>query len=299
MPGNPLQNMFGEDYTRLSPEFLATMEAKYGLDQPIVTQYLKYLLSLTNLDFGYSVHFDLHVTELIAKRLGWTIMLVIPSVFIGGLISLVLGTTVGLKRGGKLDKLLTGTSVFVYTLPTFLLAMLAVAFFSYYLHLFPLGHLSSGNTTGFVYLLDVMWHLALPVAVLAVLEVSSKFIVVRNLVTQISGEEFILVAKSKGLSDRKIAIKHVLKNVYPSFISMIALDIGFVVAGATLIEIVFSINGMGSLLYEAILARDYPVIQGVFIIMALFVLISNFIADILYGIVDPRIGDSHDAGVNL
>jgi peptide/nickel transport system permease protein len=123
--------------------------------------------------------------------------------------------------------------------------------------------------------------------------------VVRNLVTQIIGEEFIVVARSKGLSDREIALKHVMKNVYPSFISMIALDIGFIVTGATLIEIVFSINGMGSLLYEAILARDYPVIQGVFIIMTLFVLVSNFVADILYGVVDPRIGDAKDTGVNL
>jgi peptide/nickel transport system permease protein len=299
MPGDPIQNIFGEDYTRLKPEFINELKAKYGLDQPLTNQYFNYLTSLTTLDFGYSVHFDLRVTDLIAKRLFWTALLVIPSILIGGLLALVLGTVVGFKKDGKLDKLLTGSSIFFYTLPSFLIAMLAITVFGFHLGWFPLGHLASGSTTGLLYYFDVGWHLFLPIAVLVIIEVTSKFMVVRNLVTQIIGEDFITTARAKGLNDREIALKHVMKNVYPSFISMIALDLGFLVAGATLIEIVFSINGMGSLLYEAILARDYPVIQGVFIIMTLFVLVSNFIADLLYGVVDPRIGDAKDAGVNL
>lgn len=298
MPGDPLENQFGEDYARLDPEFLEMMKEKYGLDDSLATQYVDYLGTVISFDFGYSIHYDKAVSELIEKRLFWTVLIVFPSVLIGAFSALYLGSLVGYRNGGKLDHLLTSSAILFYTLPSFLVAMMAVTIFSYHLDWFPLGHLTSGTTSGILYVFDVIWHLFLPVVALALMEFSYKFTVIKNSVTQIMDENFILVARAKGLSDHEIVSKHVMRNVYPQFISMIALDLGFVITGDLVIEIVFSINGMGTLLYNSILARDYPVIQGVFIVLTIVVLTANFIADILYGVLDPRIGDAKDIGVN-
>jgi peptide/nickel transport system permease protein len=298
MPGDPLENQFGEDYARLDPAFLEMLKEKYGLDDSLITQYIDYLGTVVSFDFGYSIHYDREVSQLIEKRLFWTTLIVFPSVLIGAFSALYLGSLVGYKSGGKLDHFLTCSTVFFYTLPSFLIAMMAVSIFSYHLDWFPLGHLTSGTTEGVLYVFDVIWHLFLPVVALALMEFSYKFAVIKNSVTQIMDENFILVARAKGLSDHEIVSKHVMRNVYPQFISMLALDLGFVITGDLVIEIVFSINGMGTLLYNSILARDYPVIQGVFIVLTIVVLMANFIADILYGILDPRIGDAKDIGVN-
>jgi peptide/nickel transport system permease protein len=298
MPGDPLENQFGEDYARLDPEFLDMLKEKYGLDSSLTEQFVDYLGTVITFDFGFSIHYDKDVTELIEKRLFWTTLIVVPSVLIGGFSALYLGSLVGYKNGGKLDRLLTSSTVFFYTLPSFLIAMMAVTIFSYHLDWFPLGHLTSGTTEGALYVFDVMWHLFLPITALALMEFAYKFVVIKNSVTQIMDENFILVARAKGLSDKEIVSKHVMRNIYPQFISMIALDLGFVITGDLVIEIVFSINGMGTLLYNSILARDYPVIQGVFIVLTIMVLLANFIADVLYGVLDPRIGDAKDIGVN-
>lgn len=296
MPGDPLRNQFGEDYTRMDPVFIEAQRAKYGLDKPLLDQYIAYLSSVARLDLGYSIHQSMSVLDIIEKRLFWTMVITIPAIILGGLLALYLGTLTGLRRGRWFDKVVTGGSMLVYSIPTFFIAMMAVTIFSFYLGWFPLGQIYSGTTEGGAYMLDVAWHLFLPISVLALAGATNKYLVIRNSVTQILDENFIFVARAKGLSDGEIARKHVIRNVLPQFISMMALSFGFIVTGAMLIEIVFSIKGMGSLLYDAISMRDYPVIQGIFVILMVFVLVSNFAADILYGITDPRIRDAKVGG---
>jgi peptide/nickel transport system permease protein len=161
-----------------------------------------------------------------------------------------------------------------------------------------LGHLRSGAHTGWLNLLDIAYHLFLPTTVLALLIGSSMFLVLRNSVIQINNEYFIFVARSKGLSERRIATRHVMRNIMPVFLSLLALNLGFVVGGTLLIEIVFNIQGMGSLLYEAVKMQDYPVVQAVFIILTTVILGMNLVAEVLYGLADPRVGDSLERGVN-
>jgi peptide/nickel transport system permease protein len=296
MPGDPMIHLLGEDAARADKQMLDELRASYGLDRPLHEQYLEYMLGAGHLDFGYSIHKNLKVTDLLSDRLFWTLVLVFPSVVIGGLAALLFGSVAGFRHGGKIDRLLTGTSVLLYTWPSFLFAMIIVSIFSFRLGWFPLGNISSGNTEGLAFLLDVGWHMFLPVAILSIFEAAYIFLVVRNSITQIMGEYFIFVARSKGLPDRAIELRHALRNVLPQFISIMALNFGFMVSGALIIEIVFSLNGMGTLIYDAVLSRDYPVLQGAFVFLTIFVLAANFLADVLYGIADPRIGDSGDAG---
>ncbi|AAM05870.1 ABC transporter permease [Methanosarcina acetivorans] len=296
MLGDPMINLLGDEAVRIDRQMLDELRAQYGLDRPIQEQYIEYMLGAGRLDFGYSIHKNLKVTDLISDRLFWTLVLVFPSVVIGGLLALVLGAIAGFRYGSKIDRLLTGTSIFMYTCPSFLFAMVVVTIFSFHLGWFPLGSISSGKTQGFAYLLDVGWHLFLPITILAVFEAAYIFLVIRNSITQIIDEYFIFVAKAKGLPARTIELRHVMRNVLPQFISIMALNFGFMVSGALIIEIVFSLNGMGTLIYDAVMSRDYPVLQGAFVFLTIFVLAANFLADVLYGLADPRISDASRGG---
>lgn len=290
MPGDPIVNLLGEDARHNDPVLMAHLRAEYGLDKPLDIQYIGYLRSLAKMDFGFSINKNLSVLELMTDRLFWTLLLVFPSVVIGSFLALLFGSLAGFKRKSHTDYVLTASALLLYTTPSFLLAMLLLSLFAFHLGLFPLGNLASGGRAGLDYTLDVAWHLFLPVSALSMMGASYKFLVVRNSVTQISDELFIVAARAKGVSEPWILIRHVIRNVLPPFISMVALSLGFMVSGSLVVEIVFSLNGMGTLIYDAVLSRDYPVMQGCFLVLTVFVLAANFAADMLYAIADPRIG---------
>lgn len=290
MPGDPIVNLLGEEALHNDPRMKELLRAEHGLDKPLHIQYLNYLRSLAGIDLGYSIHKNLSVVELITDSLGWTLLLVFPSVIIGSTLALLFGSLSGFKSKSLADFLLTAGALLFYTCPPFLLAMLLLSTFSFHLGLFPLGNLTTGGKVGIDYALDVAWHLFLPVAALSLLGASYKFLVVRNSVTQILDEQFIVAARAKGLKETHILTRHVIRNVLPPFISMVAISLGFMVSGALIVEIVFSLNGMGTLIYDAVVARDYPVMQGCFLVLTVCVLAANFAADMLYAIADPRIG---------
>lgn len=290
-------NLFGEDALHANPALMADLESKYGFDQPLWRQYLDYLSSLLHLDLGYSIDKQVPVSSLIASNMASTLMLLLPALAISASASLITGSWCGLHRGGRADKALTPLTMVTYCMPVFLLAMVALTIFSFYLGWFPLGHQSSGGQRGLAAALDTMYHLALPILVLALVGMVGKHLVVRNLVAQVSDEDFVLVARSKGYDERTISWRHISRNVLPPFIAMVALNVGFLVEGAVIIEIIFSLNGMGSLLYTAVMQRDYPVIQGCFLVLTFTVLLSSLIADMLYGWFDPRIRDSAEREV--
>lgn len=297
MPGDPVSNLFGESVTNLDPLVRGSLESRYGLDRPIWDQYLIFLSSIFSFDFGYSISLGLEVNYLIRSRLLWSVVMLLPAIAIGAAVSLLMAIKCGMNRGGVADRVLTFLAILMHMVPGFLVAMIFVRIFSFQLGWFPLGHVRSGEYSGLTDILDIAYHLLLPVAVLSLLVGSSKFLVLRNSVTQINEDYFILVARSKGLKEGRIAWMHVARNIMPVFLSMLAMNLGFIVSGALLIEIVFSIQGMGTLLYDAIRMQDYPVIQAVFIILTFMVLATNLLAEILYGIADPRVGDSSERRV--
>lgn len=289
MPGDPVLNLLGEKASLNDPEIIASYRAEYGLDKPIYIQYYSYLVSISKGSLGYSINKSISVMDLISYRLFCTMILIFPSVIIGSLLALIVGSMTALKSNSPWDLSVTALSLFLYTCPPFLLSMLLISIFSYHLGFFPLGNLTSGGKHGVAYLMDVVWHLILPMLILTLMASGYKFLVVRNTTIQMLDEQFVLTAKAKGLMDKSILIKHVLRNVLPPFISMVALSFGFMVSGALIVETVFSLDGMGTLIYDAVLSRDYPVMQGAFLVLTTSVLIANFVADILYGIADPRI----------
>jgi peptide/nickel transport system permease protein len=179
--------------------------------------------------------------------------------------------------------------LFVYSMPHYWLAMLFVLVFAFHLDLFPLSGICSAGSQGFQRLVDILVHMALPVSVLTSLNVSYNYLIMRGSVVQIMGEGFVLTARAKGLMERDVLFRHVLRNAMLPLVTVIALDFGFMVSGALLVEIVFSWGGMGTLVYDAVMARDYPLLHGSFLVIACCVLAANFIADVLYVVLDPRL----------
>ncbi|OPY50294.1 MAG: dipeptide transporter permease DppB [Methanosaeta sp. PtaU1.Bin060] len=296
MPGDPIRRLLGENAFLADKQFLAELYAEYGLDKPLHVQYVNYLSSLASFDFGYSISLNQKVSELIADRMFWTAVLVMPSIILAALLGLALGSIAGYMRGKPIDSILTSINLFLYTCPSFLMAMTVITVFSFHLGWFPLGHATSGTQTGIFYLLDVAWHLFLPIMILSISGAVYKFLIIRNSIVEVMDEYFIFVARAKGLSDSRVAFVHVMRNILPQFISILALNFGFMVSGALIIETVFSLNGMGTMIYEAVSSRDYPVLQGAFLVLTISVLVANFLAEILYGIADPRIGDTEHSG---
>jgi len=299
MPGDPVENILGEASIGLTEEAREVLLAKYKLNEPIWDQYIAFLTSIFTLDFGYSITRSMPVDRLIMNRLPWTIILTLPPIIFGSILAIFTSIKCGMSQGSKLDRLLSGISIYFETIPGFLFAMVMILIFSFQLGIFPLGHLRSGEYTGIGNIMDIIYHLTLPIITLTISIFLGKFLILRNNVIQMSHENYIFVARSKGLSEKYIERKHIMRNTMPVFLSMLIMNIGFMISGALMIEIVFSFQGMGTLLQSAITAQDYPVIQGVFIILVGWVLFTNLFAEFIYGIADPRIGDSIDKRSNL
>lgn len=291
MPGNPVLMNLGQDAVALSGEDFAQLEKQYGLDKPLALQYFDYLRSLSDGRLGFSYHHRRIVEELIGEHLSWTLVMLVPAVLISAALAVAAGCFAGWRAGSGQDMILTLGALLVYAMPQFLLAMLFLAFFGFKLGVFPLGGLHSGAADTFLEeLLDILRHLALPVAVLALSYTPAKFLIVRNSVAAARNQGYVLYARARGMGQGKILFVHVLKNACLPFVAMTALNFGFIVSGALLVEIVFSINGMGSLIYEAAAYRDYPVLQGCFLVLTVFVVAANALADVIISILDPRTG---------
>jgi len=289
MPGDPFVSLLGEEVYYRSPELVAELKAQFGLDRPLPEQYISYLQNLVQGNLGYSFHYSQPVWSVIAYKIKWTFVLLIPSVILGAIVGIVLGSVAGWRHGRGMDTAVTSLFLFIYSMPHYWLAMIFVLIFAFYLGLFPLSGITGGGLAGAEKLKDVLWHMALPTFVLTLFGASYNYFIMRGSVLQVLGEGFVLTARAKGLSEKDVLFRHVLRNAMLPLVTVIALDFGFMVSGALLVEIVFSWGGMGTLVYDAVLARDYPLLHGSFLIIAFCVLAANFMADVLYAVIDPRI----------
>jgi peptide/nickel transport system permease protein len=292
MPGDPVMNILGQDMIEMSKEDIEEAYIHFGLHEPELRQYLIYLKNTVRFDFGRSFSTSKKVSEMIAVSLRGTLLLLLPGIILSSLLALSLGAFLGYREGTVREKIITVGALFIYGMPAFLLSMLAIYFFSYRLGWFPIGHLATGGKEGFARILDMMWHLTLPVFTVAVFGCVGKMMVVKASVTQILDEMFIFAARARGLGGRKVLFRHVVPAVLPPFVSMTALSFGFMVSGSLITEMVFSLRGMGTLLRQALLQHDYMVMQAALLVLTLCVLAFNIIADVLYGLIDPRVEDS-------
>lgn len=295
MPGDPLMHILGDEqyFTLFNqfPEQLEEVRQQYSLDGNILEQFVRYLKQVVTLQFGHSYINGESVVTTVLFRMRWTITLSLCAIVISALVGGALGVLAGYHKGGRLDTGLTAVFLFLETIPANCLALILLVVFSYKLRWFPVGGMVSGGLTGFSRILSMLHHMVLPVLVLSLFRTSSNFLLMKSYVSQIREEDYITVAVAKGISKTHVLFRHVLRNVLVPFVTTICLQIGHILSGSMLIEVVFSWKGMGTLIYDAVNNRDYPTVQMCLLLIAVCVVIFNFIADMLCVYIDPRIQD--------
>jgi len=289
--GDPFSMIIEAD-PRIPKEAIERLRARFGLDQPLHIQYINFIISMFQGEFGHSVYYRRPVFDVIMERLPWTIFLLATSITLSTIGAVVLGAYTAWKRGTRFDLVATNTSLFVRAMPHFWLGMVLLLTFGFYLPLFPLyGAMSAGKTYSniFDFVVDVLWHATLPLTTLVVRQIGMYMLYMRSATLEVLGEDFITTAKAKGLSDKTVLFRHALRNSLLPMVTVTALRFGFMVNGAILTETVFSYPGTGRLIFEAITNDDYFLLQGAFFITSICVLVANLIADIIYGFLDPRV----------
>jgi peptide/nickel transport system permease protein len=283
MPGDPLANLLGEEFT-LSEAAVQELRSELGLDKPLTVQFFQYWKDVLHLDFGYSYHFNQRVISLILSRIKWTLALLVPSIFLGAILGTFLGALSGWRRNTFPNKFMTWLFLAVYSSPPYFIGIIFLYIFSFKWGIFPFKGFYATGTAG-----DILQHLFLPILILSAFTASRNYMIMRGSVISEKEKLYVLYARAKGLLGNAILFRHVFKNAVLPVLTLVALDFGFLLSGALFVEIIFSMNGMGTLIFEALLSRDYPVLQGCFLIITLMVIVANLIADILYGIIDPRV----------
>lgn len=294
MPGNPLANILGEEnyYYLLynNPERLKTLFAAYGLSEPLLEQYLHYFTGIATLNFGISFISNQSVFTVLVNHLQRTLILVVPAIVISGVLGLITGAYAGWNKNSKFNILCSGLSMLVYTIPVYCIAIIVLVIFSFQWGAFPVGGIVSGLTTERGSIVDIIWHMTLPVSVLLTYYAGYNFFIVKSSIENIKKEDYILTAYGKGLSEKEVIFTHGLPNAILPYITVVCLQFGHAVSGTMLLEVVFSWDGMGMLIYQAVLAKDIPVLQGSFILLSFCAIFFNFLADMLYIFFDPTIG---------
>jgi peptide/nickel transport system permease protein len=300
-PGNPamlkLQMGKGEGTLgekTISEQIIKQTKELYGLDKPLPLQYILWVKRIFTLDFGFSYKDHRKVWEKISERLPITIQLNIISIFLVYLIAIPCGIYSSTHEGSFADKILTLGFFFLYSLPNFWVAMLLIMLVGGgdFWDIFPVYGISSigSETMGlWPWLLDRMWHLALPVACLTYGGLAYLSRLTRAGMLEVIREDYVRTARAKGLSERAVIFKHAFRNALLPLITILAFLLPSMFGGSVIIETIFSVPGMGQLGFEAVLSRDYPVIMAITAISALLTLIGLLISDILYAALDPRI----------
>ena len=293
MPGSPERMLFGRN-PNVSAEAIEATRARWGLDKPLFPdQFVAYVSSTLQGDLGFSyTGRGRTVSEVLADRLGPTLLLFGLGEIIAIFLGLILGAYSGWKRGGLVDLVGNGVSLILYSTPYFLLGMGLLLLFATGLGWFPtFGMLESGRTYDgpLDLLVDLGRHLVLPLATTALGLVGQYAILMRSSILETLSEDYITTARAKGLADGRVMRSHAVPNALLPTVSLVAINLGYVVAGAITVEIVFNWPGLGTLTVEALDSLDYPLLQGVFLLLSVTVVLANLAADLVYGWLDPRV----------
>jgi peptide/nickel transport system permease protein len=275
MPGSPLAGGGGEHSVVMPSASYDALARAYRLNEPLSQQFTQYLTALTRGDLGWSLRFHRPVNALLVERLPWTLLLVGGAVMVATLGGGALGIAAAWRGQRRVVRAATGTVIALAALPEFVIAMALVAAFTIGLRWFP----ASGGTT--------LWHATLP-GIALTLSLAPVFVLVaRNAVTPILAEGFLVTARAKGLPERRV-VWHAVRNALPPIVSLTGIRLGAAIAGAAVIERIFAYPGLGSLTFEAIGTRDFPLMQGIFLVTSLSQLTINAAADALVRRLDPR-----------
>jgi peptide/nickel transport system permease protein len=303
LPGDPVRLIIHSP--RMTREAQERIRVSFGLDKPVWfdadrlregdvlgafdSQFTAYVRNLLRGDLGISFATRQDVSELLAQRVWRTVVLVIG----GDILAVILGMTIGMiaawRRGTRLDTGILLWGLFSWALPTFFLGIILLILARGRL---PIGGMITPGLKpedGLIYWADVGKHIILPTITMAIVYTGEYILIMRSSVMEVLAEDYILTAKAKGLSTYRVLRDHALKNAMLPMVTMIALTFGYTVGGAIQVETVFSWPGIGRLMYESVQKRDYPVLQGSFLLLAVSVIVANLLADLLYSVMDPRV----------
>lgn len=288
-PGDPVRMMFRDP--RVSAESLELMKQKFGLDKPLSGQFVAYVKNLAQGDLGLSFSQRKPVLEVLASRIPNTLLLVVTALTIAIVLGVALGAVAGWLSGTKLDTFILTASVTMYSIPTFALGIILLLIFAYLIPIFPLGGISTpaSGYEGFELVTDIGWHMFLPAFSIVIWYVGEYVILTRSSMIDAMGQEYITTAWAKGLKKHKILKNHALRNALLPVITISGVNLAFAAAGVIEAETVFAWPGVGRLTYDAVSQRDYPLLQGVFMLFAFAIVLANLAIDLIYGYIDPRI----------
>lgn len=294
MPGDPLDAR--EDPANAlyvsNEEARARLQDYYGLDRPLVAQYGSYLRRIATGDLGWSVTSNIRVGSLIGQHLPWTALLVGTSLVVSSALSFVAGVGAAWRRGRPSDHFLVVTTTVTRAVPQYAMATVLLIVFAVVLPWFPLYGAETPFATYSSLLarvIDIARHLALPATALTLGLLSHKFLLVRNETITALGQDYMVLARAKGMSQRRLKFHHAGRNALLPFLTVVGLQAGFAVGGAVFIESVFAYPGMGSLVLRAVETRDYPVLEACFLVLAGGVLLVNLLLEIAYRRLDPQV----------
>jgi peptide/nickel transport system permease protein len=293
LPGDPARTL-GRGKFKTEAQ-LEEFRATYGLDQPLPQQFLTFLKNTLTGDLGISLRYRVPVADLIVDRMWPTLLLVGTSILLASLIGVYLGMVSAWNRGRAIDQVGTGSALTLYSMPEWWLGLLLIATFAVGVGpipgIFPTGGLHSVDadpgTVGYV--LDTAWHLTLPVITLTLAYLADYSLIMRSSLLDELGEDYLTTARAKGLRDIDVRRRHAVPNALLPTTTIVALNLGFVVSGAITVETIFSIPGLGLLSTEALSIPDFWVLQGTFLVASAGVIFANLFANLLYGILDPRV----------
>lgn len=293
LPGDPVSALVDTQApSHIQDEKLrAELEEYYGLDRPLFEQYGGYLGDLATGNLGSSVRYNAPVADLLRERLPWTLLLILSAISLAVAVGWLTGIHSGWRRGRPVDRGLLTLFLALHSFPIFFVGSIALFVLSVKLGWFPLA----GARTPFLEdaslparAADIAYHLALPAAVLAASFVSSQYLNMRASMVGQLGADHLLLARAKGLPDRRVKYRYAARNALLPVVTLTAIHVSFAVTASIVVETVFAYQGVGRLLFEAVAFRDYPALQGCFLVLSLVVVTTNFLADALYRRLDPR-----------
>ncbi len=291
MPGSPERLLHNPHMSR---EQLDALKTRWGLDKPLIPdQLVDYLAATAQGDLGVSIKFQNRpAIDVISDFLWPTVLLIGLGEIVAIIVGLTIGAYAGWKRGGVVDRVGTGASLILYSMPYFVIGMPLIIIFAAGLHWFPTSGMSSVSISsqGFLgQLIDIGRHLVLPLTTVSLGLIGSYSIIMRSAILETRSEDYMTTARAKGISDGRQLRSHAFPNALLPMVTIIAINLGYVVAGAITAEIVFNWPGLGTLTINALDERDYPVLQGIFLLLSVAVVVANLAADLLYGLLDPRV----------
>ncbi|MGP8307522.1 ABC transporter permease [Vibrio sp. YIC-376] len=295
MPGDPVTMMFANASVQVTPERIAAMKELLGfVDGPIYIQYLSYIKNTLSWELGTSIQFyPLSVNSLLGSAFGWSLFLAGTAVILSFSIASVLGIFAAWKRGSKYDAFVTPGTLIIQAIPQMVIAMLALFIFAIGLKWFPSGYAYTPGTvpdwTSWEFIKDVGYHAVLPLFCATIVQIGGFLVNMRNNMINLLAEDYITMAKGKGLSQNRVVFNYAARNALLPSVTALSMSLGMAIGGQLIIEMIFNYPGLGTVLLNAIHARDYQVLQGQLIIMTMFMLCFNLMADMLYMILDPRL----------